>query len=392
MIRFLGALRKEWSILGGDPAGLILIFLMPVLLVLVVTLAQERALKNQIERTSLYLSAPDHSALADVLRPDLTGSGFFTLSGEKPSPREVILAIEKGDFPIGIIIGEDDTTITIVADPAMHEAYKATLVQTLRFLIRGSQGKHLMQQYLENFVPVNTYNPDTWLNQLPEIRLQYAVRQASTIQPTPVQNNVPGFILFAMFFIVIPLSGSLIQEKNEGTFLRLRTAPSAFWPMISAKVLLYELVCIIQFLLMLAISLLIFNRLLGFPALQLGSSPAALTLATLTAGLAATGFGLLVGTFATTHSQAALAGSVLVVLLGIISGTFLPVHVMPETIRIISSLSPIRWGIDNYLDIFIRDGSLSDILPRAGWLFLFFIFALLLSVAMFVKKGQTSRG
>ena len=109
-------------------------------------------------------------------------------------------------------------------------------------------------------------------------------------------------------------------------------------------------------------------------------------IATVAASLAAIGFGIIVGSMSSTHNQAALFGSVMVVLLGVISGTFLPVHLMPRFIQLISHLSPIRWGIDNYLNLFIREGSVISILPNTILLLLFFGFALIVSIAIFAKR------
>jgi ABC-2 type transport system permease protein len=129
------------------------------------------------------------------------------------------------------------------------------------------------------------------------------------------------------------------------------------------------------------------HLLFGFPELEMAGSYIALSVATVSAALGAVGFGLLVGSGSRTHSQAALFGSVMVVILGVISGTFLPIHVMPKAIQFISSISPIRWGIDNYIELFVRDGSLIDILPGVLWLLLFFIFALLISMFIFAKRN-----
>ena len=76
----------------------------------------------------------------------------------------------------------------------------------------------------------------------------------------------------------------------------------------------------------------------------------------------------------------------MVVLLGVISGTFLPIHLMPKFIQYVSYLSPIRWGIDNYLDVFIRGGGIIDILPRSLLLFTFFIFAMITSIYIFAVR------
>jgi ABC-2 type transport system permease protein len=124
----------------------------------------------------------------------------------------------------------------------------------------------------------------------------------------------------------------------------------------------------------------------GMPALQLGSHYGLILLATICAALAATGFGLIVGAFATSQGQAALFGSVMVVILGVISGTFLPVYLMPKALQTLSLLSPIRWGIDNYLNIFIREGNIGSIFPDIMKLLAFFVLAMIISIVIFARR------
>jgi ABC-2 type transport system permease protein len=224
------------------------------------------------------------------------------------------------------------------------------------------------------------------LEKLPPVRESYALKDKSSIQPSVIQNNVPGFILFAMFFIVIPLAGSLVTEKNEGSFLRIRSLPVGLSVILGGKVIAYLMVCLLQFILMIGIGTWVFPTFFGFPPLDLGHQYFAIFIATVAASLAAVGFGILVGTTATTHNQAALFGSVMVVLLGIISGTFLPIHIMPVFIQYLSYLSPIRWGIDNYLNLFIREGTIASILPNTALLVLFFGFAMITSIVIFAKR------
>jgi ABC-2 type transport system permease protein len=76
----------------------------------------------------------------------------------------------------------------------------------------------------------------------------------------------------------------------------------------------------------------------------------------------------------------------MVVVLGFISGSFLPIHVMPAAIRFISHLSPIRWGIDNYIDLFIREAGLAGILPNTFLLILFFSLAIIASIVIFARR------
>ncbi|MFH1937809.1 MAG: ABC transporter permease [Bacteroidota bacterium] len=388
MQKFLAAIRKEWLILIRDIPGLAILFLMPVLLILVVTLAQENALKSQVEKSTILIYYPSGSLLGKQVTSDMKASGMFSVAADSVSREGLFDAIRTGEVPLGVLIAPGDTAITMIIDPTLHEAYKTTLVTAATFILKGACGKLMMQQLLSASQPsIPSFSADALLENLPPIYQHQAVKERSSIKPTPVQNNIPGFILFAMFFIVIPLSGSVISEKNEGASFRLRTLPVPLMTMLGAKVLLYLLVCLLQFLLMLLIGYYMLHLFFGFPKLEMGSSFIALTVATLTAALGAVGFGLLVGSGSRTHSQAALFGSVMVVILGIISGTFLPIHVMPKAIRVISNFSPIRWGIDNYLELFIRDGTVVDILPGALWLLLFFIFAMLSSMFIFAKQN-----
>lgn len=388
MQKFFAAVRKEWLILVRDLPGLGILFLMPVLLILVVTLAQENALKSQIEKSSILIFSPSGSVLGQQVRSDIQASGMFRVVSDSALQDDLYQSITKGDVPLGIIISPEDTAITLVIDPTLHASYKSTLVTAATFIIKGASGKVAMQQLLATNQPLSAMASDAdILKLLPPVYHKQAVKERSSINPTPVQNNIPGFILFAMFFIVIPLSGSVISEKNEGAGFRLQTLPVPLSTMLGAKVFLYLLVCVIQFLLMLCVGYYMLHLLFGFPKLEMAGSYIALTIATLSAALGAIGFGLLVGSGSRTQSQAALFGSVMVVILGVISGTFLPIHVMPKAIQFISSISPMRWGIDNYIELFIRDGSLTDILPRVLWLLLFFIFALLISMFIFTKRN-----
>jgi ABC-2 type transport system permease protein len=387
MLKLLAAFRKEFLILVRDIPGLLIVFLMPLMLIMIVTLAQEKALKNQSEPVALLLSIPPGSTLGAQIRNDIRNSGFFTIGRDSLSPGEVVYALARGQSVAGIILYPCDTSITLVMDPTLHEAFQNSIRNSALFLLKGAEATVAMKKLLAMYSPVAIpADPDAFFRSLPPIRQTFAIKDRSFIIPTPVQNNIPGFILFAMFFIVIPISGSLISEKNEGSFLRLKTLPVPVITVLGSKVILYILVCLMQFLLMFLAGLFLFHALFDFPPLKMGSDPAALVISTLTAALAAVGFGILVGTGSKSHGQAALFGSVMVLILGIISGCFFPIHIMPEVIQSVSRFSPIRWGIDNYLELFIRDGRLPDILLRSLWLLLFFIFALLGGMIFFIRR------
>jgi len=395
MHRLLSAFRKEFLILIRDIPGLAILFIMPVLLIMIVTLAQQNALKSSKEsKTDILFIDHAHSAFSKLLQQNLDSSGLYRLiSNHAGVPMSEEMARQKigdGDYPVGIVIATNDTAIRLLVDPSLQSSYKNTLTGSLTYFIKGTQSRIAIENLLKTLAPAMASGIDglieTNMKNMPPVTEIYATKEHASIKPSIIQNNVPGFILFAMFFIVIPLSGSMVTEKNEGSFSRLRTLPVKVIVLLTSKVLLFLGVCLLQFFLMLLVGTWILPVFFGMPALQLGSHYGVIFLATVCAALAATGFGLVVGAFATSQGQAALFGSVMVVILGVISGTFLPVYLMPKTIQAMSLISPIRWGIDNYLDIFIREGTLGSIFPNILKLLAFFVFAMIVSIVIFARR------
>ncbi|MCX6281310.1 MAG: hypothetical protein NTU51_05055 [Bacteroidetes bacterium] len=86
MNKLLFSAKKEILIILRDMPGLLILFLMPVLLMTVVIMAQEYTLKNQLGKTKLLFIDDSHSTFTKSLREDLVSSGFFeadTLFGGK---------------------------------------------------------------------------------------------------------------------------------------------------------------------------------------------------------------------------------------------------------------------------------------------------------------------
>ncbi|MCK9422840.1 MAG: ABC transporter permease [Bacteroidales bacterium] len=394
MHKIRSLLIKEFLLLFRDIPGLIILFVMPVLLIFVVTLAQENAVKVQHLKTPVLWADETHSLVTEKIVRNIEASGFFKIvkkiDQNEVTPSSALKLIGKGDYQFGVIITTGDSSIGLIIDPTLQETYRIASTQSLTYLIREAQARDAMDKLIQKLAgsmkPVIDQMLIKTMNDLPPIKETFALKEKSSIQPSVIQNNVPGFILFAMFFIVIPLAGSLITEKNEGSFRRLMTLPVHLTSLLTAKVITYLIVCLIQFSLMIGVGCWIFPVFFGLPSFETGHQYLAIFMTTFAASLAAIGFGLLVGTLSSTQNQAALFGSVMVVILGVISGTFFPIHLMPDPIRYISYLSPVRWGIDNYLDLFIRDGNVITILPKTILLFLFFGFAMTISIATFAKK------
>ncbi len=401
-----------------DRAGIALLFLMPLVLVFIMTSIQDNTFKSINEtRISLIILDNDNDSLGLTIERELEKSNLFKVSKQIDNikPTEAILkeAVASGKFQIGIIIPADvtkklkknskrnisrafsglpaDTTgridtsqISVYIDPITKNSFKTTIFSTLREftskiendLIISEITKEINQRLPFNKVSLSSKSSITF-------KEEYALKENSSIIPNSVQHNVPAWTMFAMFFIVISLAGNMIKEREEGSVNRLLTMPCSYSTFITSKILVYIVVCLLQLLLMLLMGVYFFPT-LGLPSLKIGVNFFAIFTIALSSSLAAIGYGVLIGTISTTHQQAATFGSISVMILAAIGGVWVPVFAMPPFMRTISVVSPLNWGLNGFYEVFIREGGTINVLFDSFKLVLFFGFCLL--VASFYKR------
>jgi ABC-2 type transport system permease protein len=207
------------------------------------------------------------------------------------------------------------------------------------------------------------------------------------IIPNSAQHNVPAWTLFAIFFIVIPLSINIVKEKNQGTFVRLRTNPVSYTIVLAGKTIMYAIICMIQFYMMVIVAVFLFPQ-IGLPALNVEGNLILMSIVALFSGFAAIGFGILVGTISKTQEQSAPFGATATIVLAAIGGVWVPVFAMPKIMQIIAKCSPMNWGLNAFYDVLLRNANLLDIIPEISLLFLFFIITTSIAI-VYDKKKRT---
>ncbi len=413
MVKLLATVKKETLLLLRDKVGLSILFIMPMALIFVMTLIQDSAFKTMNEKgIPVIFVNNDRDSLGFQIEQGLRNNTLTSFSDSingMPATAEMALkAVGEGKFLIGIIIPrgateairknvshlvsetlngadsanqkllqlQDSVEITILIDPVAKQSFLTSVTSSLREFISEVKTKIMFQTFSSQIAEVipdkkNAPKDSYTKSQIISYKEIYASKAANKIVPNAVQHNVPAWTIFAMFFIAIPLSGSILKEKNEGSVFRLNTMPTPYLLLVTGKVVVYVMVCLIQFMLMLSVGK-IFLPMLGLPILVLGNSLLGIFILTLATAFAATGYGVMVGTLATTEHQAAIMGSLSILLLSALGGIWVPSYVMPEVMRNISAWSPLNWSLEGFYKLFLRGGHVSDILPDAIKLLLFF--------------------
>lgn len=421
--KLLATVKKEVLLLLRDKVGLSVLFIMPVALIIVMTLVQDSAFKTVNEKgIPIVFVNDDNDSLGFQIRQGLSSNELCyvsdSINGRAATPDLAKKAVSEGKFLVGIIIPkgataairqnvstlvdetlngvdtsglqQDSVEITILIDPVAKKSFLNAVTSNLREFISEVKTKIMFQSFSEQIAevipdkenaPKNSYQK----SQIIRYREIYASTATGEIVPNAVQHNVPAWTIFAMFFIAIPLSNSILKEKTEGSVFRLHTMPTPYLLLVNGKIFVYVFVCLIQFLLMLAVGKYLLPT-MGLPALVLGNSMTGIFVLTLATSFAATGFGVTVGTLATTDHQAAIMGSLSILLLSALGGIWVPSYVMPEVMRNISSFSPLNWSLEGFYTLFLRGGGVADIITDALKLMGFFFLTMGISYLANRKK------
>jgi ABC-2 type transport system permease protein len=190
-----------------------------------------------------------------------------------------------------------------------------------------------------------------------------------------------------MFFIVIPISNTFISEREQGTLMRLKSMNVSRFYLIMGKMAPYLLINAIQVIIMIAMGVYIVP-LCGGTALTLGDSMGGLILIAASVSFSAISMALLIASAARTTEQATTVGGVLNLIFGALGGIMVPKFVMPGFMQDLANMSPMSWGLEGFLDIFLRNGNVSDVLPKSLYLLIFGVVMLTLTVILLRRRGE----
>jgi ABC-2 type transport system permease protein len=376
---------KEWRLLARNPNALGTLFLMPAIFVLVMSFTLKNTLIARIDLPKAGWVVEDTSPAA----ARWTSDWLAQHGGERFTSREALqAALKSRRVEAGVIVrapwlGKDGrpqgNQVEMWLGNRVQPAAAARLRAELGFSMAQVQVK-IAAAETGSFASVLLGSAGS-SELLPEkgapvIRYLYEIESGRAM--TAVQQSVPAWLVFGMFFVVIPVAGVLIQERNDGTLTRLATFGVPVGATLCGKLLAYMLLNWGQLALMVIVGHWLVP-LLGGDALELGISPWWFLVMIVATSIAAVGLALLIAAYTRRFDHAAALGGGLNVVLGAIAGVMVPRMLMPPAMQTISEWSPMGWALDGLQSVFLGDPDAAFILPRAGLLLAFGTSCLLLS-------------
>jgi len=407
-LKITASIKKEFLLLIRDMAGLSMLFIMPIALVIIMALLQDSSFKVLEEKKiPVVIINNDQSIFGNNIVEGLGKSKFFEVTRFNPDDiPKLKKEVASGKYMIGIVVLKNasqsiqrnlnkdiyrqfpeeitksislDTLhsgisakVDVFFDPVLKNSFKQSILSALREYSSGVEAQIIYQTYANLFkelLGIEMKKPGK-RTRLVEFNEQLAAPLKETTIPNSTQHNVPAWTLFAMFFIVIPLSSSMISERESGVMLRLKTMPGATLPSLLGKVAVFFSIGLLQAFLMLLIGEYLFP-LLHLPELNIGNHWLTLLLFTVLVSATASGYGILIGSIASSQKQASIFGSISVVIMAAVGGLWVPVFMMTDLMKTISKLSPLNWALDGYSSILLRHSGMAgistDILLLSGF-------------------------
>jgi ABC-2 type transport system permease protein len=397
-------LKKEFLLIARDIHAVTVLFVMPALFILIMSLAMQDlfALHSPVridvlalnrdggKESQAFLKAmgEQQAFRLHLLAVDVTQEGLAKALLERDVKFALIVKEGFSSFVRGEAKGGAQGPLEMLVDPTVNAQTQLLLKNTLD----GRLGRLKAALFLAGIGGyLDAAGIDSQALQIPEesaIEVRYVHKEGRYNKiPSAVQQSVPAWLVFSMFFIVIPLSNTFISERGQGTLMRLKSMNVSRLSLILGKMIPYLLINAIQVVLMIAIGVMVVP-LLGGTALTLGVSLGGLVLIAAAVSFCAISLALCIASFAGTTEQATTIGAVLNIIFGALGGIMVPKFVMPGFMQDLAALSPLSWGLEGFLDIFLRNGGAADVLPESLALLAFGAVMLTLTAILLRRRRE----
>jgi ABC-2 type transport system permease protein len=389
--QILSTTWKDLKILFKDIGGLATLFLMPLMFIVVMSTALQGLFNTGTDTQPrrlpvVNLDRGEHAAQViealarlDGIEVEMAWDGA-TLTREQAEALVVdgersVAVIFPADFSAQVKARaeNDDATATIelIADPAVS----TQLIAPIQGMVFGTAERvaemevaraHITESLASAFAqlpPEMQPTPDqiaieTDGTSAIALKRVAPAEMGIEVEPDTYQQNVPGYTVLGVFFIVGTMASSILTEKREGTFRRLLVAPLPKPILLAGKILPYYLVNLVQIAIMFGVAHLLFGMAFGDPV-ALGAISMALA-------AAATGLGIMIAALGKTDTQIGGLTSLLTLTMSALGGCLMPTTIMPSFLQTLSRFIPHAWAMQGFQDVLVRGYGLAGILPEAG--------------------------
>jgi len=192
----------------------------------------------------------------------------------------------------------------------------------------------------------------------------------------------PGMALMFLMYTVSYGGRSILAERAQGTLPRLLITPTSNTQVLGGKVLGIFFMGVAQVGILILASTMFFQ-------VQWGDALGVVTLI-LAAVFGATGWGMLITALARSPAQAGSTGSAVMLIFGILGGSFIELEQFPPFLQTISKITPNAWGLDGFTTLALG-GTLKNLTEPITALLIMGAGLFVIAVLIFNRNGMVQK-
>jgi ABC-2 type transport system permease protein len=172
--------------------------------------------------------------------------------------------------------------------------------------------------------------------------------------PNSFAITFPQGVMWGIIACITTFAVSLVTERNKGTLTRLLTGPLKSYQILGSKALACFLTTISVDIILMLIGIFVFGiKVASYPKLAIGL--------VIVAG-SFVGIMMLLSVLGKTERAASGIGWAVLMVFAMIGGGMMPLFFMPDWLKALSDISPIKWGILALEGAIWRDFTFSELL------------------------------
>lgn len=218
------------------------------------------------------------------------------------------------------------------------------------------------------------------LSQKPPLDLQTQVAKQNA-SDNNYDQVVPGYALMFALFAVAAGAGTILDEKEAGTWKRLLVAPVSRWAILGGKLGAQFVRTVAQLTILFIVGKLLFHIDLG--------SVAGVVLLVLVTAFATTALGMLLVSVVKTRDQLQPVTTLTVLTFSALGGSWFPIFLMPTWVQQISKVTLTSWAMIGFNNLMIFGKGFASVVPSLVALIVYGAVCFLLAIRFFHFQEAT---
>ena len=381
--RVLVLARAEVLHVTRDRASLVQVILMPLIQLLLLSNVATFAIK----RSPAYIVDFDHTRTSRGVVSRLGSSGFFDIVGQSGSPDSANDAMLGGRATLVVTIPHDfeqslvrTGAAPIGLDLNAEKGSAAGIVQSYAFQILNDYSRELSADLRPSIHTVSNGPPAEQPPQPSQPRIEVRTRSLYNATLNYKHYMVPGILVALVTMIGTLLTAqNIAREREMGTLEQLNVTPITKAEFITAKLLPFWVLALVD----LALGLLVGHLVFGVP---IRGSALLLLFAAAVYLTVALAIGLLISTGVETQQQAMFVSFFILMIYLLMSGLLTPIDSMPHWVQVLSEVNPVRHFVSISRAVLVKGAGLAEIARPLGILAVYGAATLALAIRMYHKR------